>query len=42
MTTGDWRISQTALVEHLDGRFEIIDFNALTPEPASLLTLNPA
>jgi len=42
MTTGDWRTSQTALVEHLDGRFEIIESNTGTPVPSSLLTLNPA
>ncbi len=42
MNTGDWRTSQTALVEHLDGRFEIIELTGRTTDPASLVTLSPA
>ena len=40
MNSGDWIESNTALVEHLDGRFEIIPFDDFCERIEKLRTFN--
>jgi UDP-2,3-diacylglucosamine pyrophosphatase LpxH len=42
MNCGDWVESCTALVEHEDGRFEIITWSDLTPRAAPVPQVAPA
>ena len=42
MNDGDWVESCTALVEHFDGSFEIVDWKQKKPETVQLLVEEPA
>jgi len=42
MNDGDWVESCTALVEHADGRFELLDWAAMQRAPLRLPAVQPA